>query len=114
MSSAAELHVPHSACVTRIGLCNVGYPPNVDRAHPTLPVRASTVPVRTITAAQEFAPECDLMIVTGIHPMTAVNAANAARNAARLIVLCPSGAVACPQPSVHDDVDGTCLDEVQA
>lgn len=96
-----------------IGLRNVEFPPDVGNAHPTFPVQPSMVPVRSITAAKEVAPECDLMIVTGIHPMTALDVAGASRNAARLIVLRPSSAL-CPQPEAHSDVEGTCLDGVSA
>lgn len=96
-----------------MGLRNADFPDDVADAHPTLPVYPSMVPVRSITAARAFAPVCDLMIVTGIHPMTALAVADAARNAGRLIILRPSAAE-CPQPAAHAEVEGTCLDEVRA
>jgi hypothetical protein len=96
-----------------IGIHRIEQPAAIEHLHPADPVSVNVVPVRSITAARAFGPECDLMIVTGVYLMPAMAVSEAARNAARLMILCPSVAGECHQPAAHDGRDGNCLEATE-
>ena len=69
-----------------MGRMGAAHPSGVARLHASMPVRPPVVAVKSLTSALFGAPACDLMIVTGIH---SASAGDAARNAARLMILSP-------------------------
>jgi ABC-type branched-subunit amino acid transport system substrate-binding protein len=77
-----------------MGRTGAAHPSGVARLHASMPVRPPVVAVKSLTSALFGAPACDLMIVTGIH---SASAGDAARNAARLMILSPHGDPGCPR-----------------
>lgn len=101
---------PDDRGLPQVGMGRIGttHPDGVGKLHASVPVRPSVVAVKTLTAAVFGAPACDLMIVTGIHPMSVADVESAARHAARLMVLCPPGVLECPEPAAHENRNGPC------
>lgn len=96
---------PGDRGLPQVGMGRTGaeHPAGVGTLHSSMSVRPAVVAVKTLALALFSSPACDLMIVSGIHPTAA---ADAARNAARHMVLRPSGDQQRPEPAAHAGRDG--------